>query len=114
MNDEVTRYIDDTAPWQKEVCGKLRVMIHETVPDVEEQLQYGKPHFLKNGQHAAVIAVARDKVSFMVFNATDIPTAKGLIRAMGKGDRKCADIAEGQEADYAALAEILKKTTITL
>ncbi|WP_336207144.1 DUF1801 domain-containing protein [Nonomuraea sp. LPB2021202275-12-8] len=114
MNDEVTQYISDTAPWQKAVCEKLRAMIHETVPGVEEQLQYGKPHFLKNGNHAAVIAVARGKVSFMVFNAMDIPTVKGLIRAMGKGDRKCADIAEGQDADYAALAEILEKTTIAL
>ncbi|MET8007584.1 DUF1801 domain-containing protein [Nonomuraea glycinis] len=114
MNDEVSQYISDTAPWQQAVCEKLRAMIHETVPGIEEQLQYGKPHFLKNGHHAAVIAVARDKVSFMVFNAMDIPAVKGLIRAMGKGDRKCADIGEGQEADYKALAEILEKTTIAL
>jgi hypothetical protein len=114
MNDAVTQYIDDTAPWQKEVCEKLRAMVHETVPGIEERLQYGKPHFLKNGQHAAVIAVARNKVSFMVFNATDIPAVKGFIRAMGQGDRKCADIGEGAEVDYAALAEILKKVTITL
>jgi hypothetical protein len=113
MSDEVTQYINDTAPWQKAVCEKLRAMIHETVPLVEERLQYGKPHFLKNGQHAAVIAVARDKVSFMVFNAMGIPPVRGFIRAMGKGDRKCADIVEGQEVDYKALAEILE-TAIAL
>ncbi|MFG1679190.1 DUF1801 domain-containing protein [Nonomuraea sp. NPDC049269] len=114
MNDEVTQYISNTAPWQKEICEKLRGMTHETVPVVEERLQYGKPHFLKDGHHVAVIAVARDKVSFMVFNATDIPAVKGFIRAMGKGDRKCADFEEGQEVDYKALAEILEKTTIAL
>ncbi|WP_336208567.1 DUF1801 domain-containing protein [Nonomuraea sp. LPB2021202275-12-8] len=112
MNDEVTRYIDGAAPWQTAVCEKLRLMVHETVPEVEEQLQYGKPHFLQNGDHAAVIAVARNKVSFMVFNATEIPVVKGFVRALGKGDRKCVDIAEGQEVDYAALADILRKTTI--
>ncbi|MGW0809114.1 DUF1801 domain-containing protein [Nonomuraea sp. NPDC002799] len=114
MNDEVTEYIDNTAPWQRAVCEKLRAMIHEAVPDVEERFQYGKPHFLKNGQHAAVIAVVRNKISFMVFNATDIPVIKGFIRAMGQGDRKSVDIQEEQEVDYGALADILKKTTVTL
>lgn len=114
MNDEVTQYINNTAPWQLAVCEKLRAMIHETVPLVEERFQYGKPHFFKNGQYAAVIAVSRNKVSFMVFNATDIPVVKGFIRPLGKGERKSADIEEGQEVDYDALADILQKTTTAL
>ncbi|MEV0621948.1 DUF1801 domain-containing protein [Nonomuraea sp. NPDC050404] len=114
MNDEVTQYISAAPPWQQEVCEKLRAMIHEAVPGMEEKFQYGKPHFLKNGKHAAVVYVSRDKVSFMVFNATEIPAVKGFIRSMGKGERKCADIVEGQETDYQALAEMLKKTSSAL
>ncbi|MEK8108925.1 DUF1801 domain-containing protein [Micromonospora sp. M12] len=59
VNDEVTQYINKTQPWQVEVCEKLRAMIDQTVPGVEERLQYGKPHYLKNGHYAAVIAVAK-------------------------------------------------------
>jgi hypothetical protein len=114
MNDDVTQYISNTAPWQIGVCEKLRAMVHETVPTVEERLQYGKPHFLKNGHFAAVIAVSRDKVSFMVFNATDIPVVKGFIRALGKGERKAVDIEEGQDVDYTRLADILEQTTVAL
>jgi hypothetical protein len=114
VNDEVTQYINKTQPWQIEVCEKLRAMIDQTVPGVEERLQYGKPHYLKNGHYAAVIAVAKAKVSFMVFNAADVPEVKGFLRAMGNGERKTVDIIEGQELDYGALAGILGKTSAAL
>ncbi|MFB4318754.1 DUF1801 domain-containing protein [Actinomadura sp. 21ATH] len=114
MSDEVTQYINKAQPWQAEVCEKLRTMVSETVPDVEERFQYGKPHYLKNGNYAAVIAVAKDKVTFMVFNATNIPEVKGFLRKLGKGERKAVDIREGQTVDYDALAGILKETATGL
>ncbi|MFF4879366.1 DUF1801 domain-containing protein [Micromonospora sp. NPDC000668] len=111
MDDDVTQYINKTQPWQIDVCEKLRAMIDQTIPGVEERLQYGKPHYIKDGHYAAVIAVAKSKVSFMVFNATDIPEVKGFLRAMGNGERKTVDIKEGQDVDYDAIASILGKTT---
>lgn len=114
MNDDVTRYINKTQPWQIDVCEKLRAMVGQTIADVEERLQYGKPHYLKNGHYAAVISVAKDKVSFMVFNAADIPEVKGFLRSLGNGERKAVDIKDGQPVDYTALAGILAKTTAGL
>lgn len=111
MNNEVTRYIDQLLPWQIDVCRQLRAMIHATIPTVDEQIQYGKPHFLKNGRHAAVIHVAKNKVSFMVFNATEVEAVEGVLRSMGNGERKTADIAEGREVDYDLLAEVLAKAS---
>jgi hypothetical protein len=110
VSDEVTNYINKAQPWQIDVCEKLRAMVGQTIPDVEERLQYGKPHYLKDGEFAAVIAVAKDKVSFMVFNATDIPAVKGFLRPLGNGERKAVDIKEGQDVDYGAVASILGKT----
>lgn len=114
MNDEVTRYIDQGLPWQIEVCGKLREVVHQTIPGVAEALQYGKPHFLKNDQHAAVVHVAKSKVSLMVFNAANVDPVKGVLRSLGNGDRKAFDISEGQRFDYALLAEVLAETSSTL
>jgi hypothetical protein len=88
--------------------------VRQTIPDVEEKLQYGKPHFLKNDQHAAVIHVAKDKVSFMVFNAANVDPVDGVLRSLGNGDRKTADISEGHHVDYGLLADILAKTSSTL
>ncbi|SIM69888.1 DUF1801 domain-containing protein [Micromonospora cremea] len=114
MSDDVTQYINKAQPWQIDVCEKLRAMVGQTIPDVEERLQYGKPHYLKNGHYAAVIAVAKDKVSFMMFNATDIPEVKGFLRSLGNGERKAVDIKDGQTVDYGALASILEKTATAL
>lgn len=114
QNNDVTRYIDKGPPWQIEICGKLRELVHQTIPDVEEKLQYGKPHFLRNGRHAAVIHLAKDKVSFMVFNAANVAPVKGVLRSLGNGDRKAVDISENQHVDYTLLADILARTSSTL
>ena len=114
MNDDVTAYLSKLAPWQVEVCERLRTLVHETVPDVEERLQYGKPHFLKNGHYAAVIHAAKAKVTFMVFNAGSIQPVKNVPCPLGNGDRKATDIVEDQDADYDLLADVLGKASSTL
>lgn len=114
MNEEVTHYIQKSQSWQQDVCNSLREMIQKVIPDVEERLQYGKPHYLKDGHYAAVIHVGKDKVSFMVFNATEVAEIKGQLRSMGNGERKVVDITEGQAVDYSALGDILRQTSGTL
>lgn len=105
MDPQVSAYIEKTQPWQQEVCEALRKMVHDTVPGAEERLQYGKPHFVKDGEFIAVIHAGKDKVSFMLFNASDIKA--DMLRAMGNGDRKVIDIVEGQTVDYKQLGDLL-------
>jgi hypothetical protein len=114
MNEEITQYIQKSQPWQRDVCQSLHKTILHVIPDVEGRLQYGKPHYLKHGHYAAVIHVGKGKVSFMVFNAIDVPEVKGMLRSMGNGERKVVDIAEGQTVDYEALAGILRQTSSAL
>ena len=114
MNAAVTEYIEARMEWQQGVCEKLRQMIFDSIPDIEERLQYGKPHYLKNGSYAAVISAAKDKISFMLFNADEIAEEKGFIRSMGKGERKVVDISQAQEVDYERLAELLKQAAASL
>lgn len=109
MNQEVTQYIEKTQPWQVEVCNALREVVLTTVPDAEERLQYGKPHYLKDGSYLAVIHAGKDRVAFMLFNAAEIPEVKGFLRSMGNGDRKTVDISEGQAVDYKQLADLVRK-----
>ncbi|MBO9152103.1 DUF1801 domain-containing protein [Chitinophaga sp. GCM10012297] len=114
-NEEVTQYIQKLQPWQTEACEKLRAMVLKTIPAVEERLQYGKPHYLKNGHYAAVIHAAKDKLSFMIFNATELPEIKGYFKSMSGGpDRKTATITEGQQVDYKQLGDWLKKASAGL
>lgn len=114
MNEEVTQYIQKLPAWQVEVCEALRNLIHETIPTVEERLQYGKPHYLKNGHYAAVVHAAKGKVSFMVFNAGELAEIKGVFKAMSSPERKSATITEGQPVNYTLLANLLKQASDSL
>jgi hypothetical protein len=114
MNKEVTGYIQKLSKWQIEVCESLRKMILKIIPGVEERLQYGKPHYLKDGHYACVIHAAKDKISFMVFNAGDIKEIKGFLKAMSDPNRKAVTFTEGQDVDYKLLAKILKQASDAL
>ncbi|TMV46809.1 DUF1801 domain-containing protein [Paenibacillus mesophilus] len=112
MNQEVTAFIESiNQPWQVEVCNRLRQMVHQSIPDVEERVQYKKPHFLKNGKYAAVISPAKDAISFMIFNVADLELPKGF---EGPPERKWVKIRDGQSADYDMLANILVQASSSL
>jgi hypothetical protein len=114
MNQEVTQYIQNLSEWQVKVCESIRKMVYETIPDVQERLQYGKPHYLKNGHYAAVIHASKDKVSFMIFNASELPEIKGVFKSTTSPERKTTTITEGQEVDYKLFASFLKQASDTL
>jgi hypothetical protein len=113
MNPEVTSFIESiNLPWQVEVCNRLRQMVHQSIPDIEERMQYKKPHFLKNGKYAAVITPSKDAVSFMIFNVADLELQKGLFD--GPSERKWVKIRDGQSMDYEMLAKTLVQASSSL
>ncbi|UVI30204.1 DUF1801 domain-containing protein [Paenibacillus spongiae] len=113
MNQEVTTFIESiNQPWQVEVCNQLRQMIHQSIPDVEERIQYKKPHFLKNGKYAAVITPSKDAVAFMIMNAAELELPKGQFD--GPPERKWIKIREGQSPDYDMLSGLLVQASSTL
>lgn len=112
MNQEVTTFIENLNPqWQIELSGKLRQMVHETIPGVEEKIQYKKPHFLKNGQFAAVISPSKDAIAFMIMNAADVEFPKGF---EGPAERKWIKLREGAIPDLAQLSSLLSKASESL
>ena len=53
MSQDAAGYIDNIDQgWQAEVCRSLHQRIHQAIPWVVERLQYGKPHYLKDGKYA--------------------------------------------------------------
>jgi hypothetical protein len=114
MNQQVTEHINalNSKPkqaWQAEVCNQIRQIINQSIPEVEERLQYGKPHFLKNGKYACVLGTAKDWVSFTIFNAQTLETPEGLFETSDNGDRKTIKIREGQAIDYELLTQLVQQ-----
>jgi hypothetical protein len=109
MNPQVTEYIDKIAqPWQAEVCARLREIVQQAVPEVEERIQYGKPHFLKHGKYACVLGTAKGWVSFTIFNAGALEAPEGLFEP-GDPNRKTVKIKEGQSVDYDLISKLVQQ-----
>jgi hypothetical protein len=110
MNQQVTDYIQNLKlDWQAEICNRLRQVVYKSIPEVEERLQYGKPHYLKSGKYAAVLGTAKGWVSFTIFNAQSLETPDGLFEASENGDRKTIKIRDGQAVDYELLGKLLQQ-----
>lgn len=112
-NPEVTDYISklkDKAgqEWQAEVSDKLRKIAEQNIPEFSERLQYGKPHFLKNGKYAAVLGTAKGWVTFTIFDATALEAPTDFFEA-GPPERKTVKILKGQDVDYNLLGKLLKQ-----
>jgi hypothetical protein len=108
MSQEVTAYIQNLKqPWQVEVCNRIRQVIHQSIPDVVERIQYGKPHYLQNGKYACVLSATKAGVNFTIFNATTLTAPEGVFEPGGSPDRKTIKIRDGQDVDYELLATLV-------
>ncbi|TNJ65944.1 DUF1801 domain-containing protein [Paenibacillus hemerocallicola] len=111
-NEEVSAFIENlNQPWQIEVSNRLRQMVHQSIPEVEERIQYKKPHFLKHGHYAAVISPSKDAIAFMIMNATGLAFPRGF---EGPVERKWLKIREGDTPDYELLANLVIQASSTL
>ncbi|MCZ8518940.1 MULTISPECIES: DUF1801 domain-containing protein [Paenibacillus] len=102
MSQEVTDFIEAIKePWQGELSAALREVVHGAIPEVQERIQYKKPHFLKNGKYAAVISTSKDAVSFTIFNAAGLELPEGMFE--GPPERKTLKLRKGDSVDPAQL-----------
>ncbi|WP_422659212.1 DUF1801 domain-containing protein [Paenibacillus sp. EC2-1] len=113
MNQDVTDFIETVKePWQGELCSSLREVVHQTIPDIQERVQYKKPHFLKGGKYAAVISTSKDAVSFTIFNTGGLTLPEELFD--GPPERKTIKLKKGQSVDFSQLSSWLQQATATL
>ncbi|MCP1310841.1 DUF1801 domain-containing protein [Paenibacillus tyrfis] len=113
MSQEVIEFINAIKePWQAEMSTRLREMVLQTIPDVQERIQYKKPHFLKNGKYAAVISTSKDAVSFTIFNPGVIEFPESQFD--GPPERKTIKLRSGQDVDYDQLASLLGQASASL
>ncbi|MCI0712990.1 MAG: DUF1801 domain-containing protein [Chloroflexi bacterium] len=110
MNKQVTDYVNNlNLDWQRSICQRLRDIILQAAPDIEERLQYKKPHYLIDGKYAFVVGTAKEWVSMTIFNTLDLDTPDGLFEASENGERKTIKIHEGQTVDYEILARLVEQ-----
>ncbi len=114
MNQDIAAYINKIdQKWQAEVCTRLDQIIHQSIPDVQERIQYGKPHYLKNGKYACVVGTAKGWVSFTIFNAEALEAPERFFEP-GDPNRKTIKIRQEQAVDYDLVAKLVQQASNTL
>ena len=76
----VDTYIDRLPAWQQEICQRVRDLVHEADPEVEETIKRTvQPYFVLNGNIAALLA-AKDHVNVFLYDPI-APDPEGIITA---------------------------------
>ncbi|AZV59876.1 DUF1801 domain-containing protein [Peribacillus frigoritolerans] len=113
MNQEVTDFINALKePWQGVLATNLREVVHKAIPDVQERIQYKKPHFLKNGKYAAVISTSKAAVSFTIFNTVTLDLPEGMFDE--PPERKTMKLRKGDTIDLKQLVSLVSQASAVL
>src|SRR5919198_4921116 len=79
-DSRVDAYIDQLPEWQQTICRRVRDLIHEADPEVEETIKRTvQPYFVLNGNVAALLAT-KDHVNVFLYDPI-APDPEGIITA---------------------------------
>ncbi|MDQ6795192.1 MAG: DUF1801 domain-containing protein [Chloroflexota bacterium] len=74
-------YLDSLPGWQREICSKVRDLVHSADPAVEETIKRTvRPYFVLDGNICALLAT-RDHVNVFLYDGAIVPDPEGIITA---------------------------------
>lgn len=87
----VDGYIANLPEWQQAVCRRVRELIHEADPEIEETIKRTvQPYFVLHGNVAALLAT-KDHVNVFLYDPI-APDPEGIVTA-GQGNKTGRQIA---------------------
>jgi hypothetical protein len=82
----VDDYLDPLPDWQRQIFAKVRDLVHEADPDVEETIKRTvQPYFVLDGNVCAFLA-AKDHASIFLYDGAIVPDPEAIITA-GHGNK---------------------------
>ena len=77
----VDTYLDALPDWQREICSRVRDLVHSADPDVEETIKRTvQPYFVLDGNICALLAT-KDHVNVFLYDGAIVPDPEGIITA---------------------------------
>ena len=77
----VDAYLAALPDWQREILERVRDLVHEADPEVEETIKRTvQPYFVLDGNICALLA-ARDHVNVFLYDGAIVPDPEGIITA---------------------------------
>ena len=104
----VDAYLDSLPEWQRDVARRVRRVVHEADPEVEEVIKRTRlPYFVLQGNICALLG-AKQHLNVFVYDPI-APDPHGLInQGQGNATARAIQIREGDDLDEAALLELFR------
>jgi hypothetical protein len=106
----VDAFMEDLPAWQQDVCRRVRALVHEADPEVEETIKRTtQPYFVLEGNVCALLA-AKDHVNVFLYDGAMVPDPEGIITS-GHENKTARAIAirEGDAINDRALVAMLRQ-----
>ncbi len=77
----VDAYLDGLPEWQREICSRVRDLVHAADTAVEETIKRTvQPYFVLDGNVCALLAT-KDHVNVFLYDGAIVPDPEGIITA---------------------------------
>ena len=109
-DSRVDAYLNGLPAWQREIFSRIRDLVHEADPEVEETIKRTvQPYFVLDGNVIAFLA-ARDHVNVFLYDGAIVPDPEGIITG-GHDNQTGRAIAyrEGETINEPALLAMLRQ-----
>src|SRR5436305_12642704 len=119
MTDEsasakITRRIDELDDWRGETLARVRQLIHDADPDIEEEWKWEKPSsggtpVWSHDGGVCTGASYKQVVKLTFFRGASLQDPKKLFNSSLEGNtRRAIDIREGEKLDEAAFKKLIR------
>ncbi|HEX3270392.1 MAG TPA: DUF1801 domain-containing protein [Ktedonobacterales bacterium] len=104
----VDDYINSLPDWQREICRRVRDLVHTADPDVIETIKRtNRPYFTLQGNICALLA-ARDHVNIFIYDPI-APDLESIInQGQGNLTARSIQVREGETINERALLNLFK------
>lgn len=113
-SENITRKIEELGDWRGETLARLRKLIHQADPDIEEEWKWAKPSSPGTPvfSHDGIVCTGETykqvvKLTFMRGAVVDDP--QKLFNSSLEGNaRRAIDFREGEQIDEAAFKQLIR------
>jgi hypothetical protein len=105
----VDAYLDPLPPWQREIFSRVRNLVHEADPAVEETIKRTvQPYFVLQGNVAA-LQTTKDHVNVFLYDPTVSDPERIITAGHGNETGRQIAIYQGEQVNAPALTAMFKE-----
>jgi hypothetical protein len=106
--NQVDAFIEALPDWQKAVCLKVRELIHQAEPDIEETIKRSdRPYFVLQGNVCALQAT-KDHINVFIYDPIAPDPDNIINQGEGNSTARSIQVYEGDQLNEVAFKNLIK------